>query len=68
MEQNLPDLIPYEQAGQTNAQQTNDQEQLFIQLIVDIVITKGNKNKSFGTEERKEMYKKLYIGRERNII
>lgn len=28
-----------------NAQWARDEEQLFIQLIVDIVIAKGNKNK-----------------------
>lgn len=46
-----------------NAQWARDEEQLFIQLIVDIVIAKGNKNKApffFAKDGWKEMCKKLY--------
>lgn len=45
MEQISANLLPYEQVGQSNAQWINDREQLFIQLMVEIMVTKGNMNK-----------------------
>lgn len=59
----MGDRIPYEQAAQTCAQWTHDQEQLFIQLMVDIVLAKGNKNRSsvlFAKDEWKNMCRTFY--------
>lgn len=63
MERYTADVIPYEQVELTNTQWIRDQEQLFIQLMVDIVIRKGNKSKGsilFAKDGWLEMCKKLY--------
>lgn len=63
MEHYPTDVIPYGQVEQRNAQWTHDQEQLFIELMVDVVVAKGNKNKGsvrFAKDEWTDICKELY--------